>query len=268
MTKDTLMGRFSGLHAWITGGGSGLGRALALELARQGAAVAVSGRRVANLDETVRQIEAAGGRGLAAPCDVTDPASVDAARDGILEAFGGLEVVVANAGYAVGGRVESMPIADWRRQFEVNVIGLVITVQSAMPALKQSQGRLVLIGSVAGFIGTPKGGAYSASKHAVRGIGNTLFLELNGTGVSVTTIHPGFVQSEIAQVDNQGQFDPDRKDKRPKNLMWKTEDAARVMARAIARRQREYVFTGHGKLAVWASQLFPTPLYALFARFG
>ena len=85
---------------------------------------------------------------------------------------------------------------------------------------------MVLIGSVASFIYTEKSGAYCASKAAVHAIGNTLSLELIGTGVSCTTIHPGFVESEIAQVDNQGVFDPSRPDPRPAQLMWSSERAA------------------------------------------
>ena len=98
--------------------------------------------------------------------------------------------------------------------------------------------------------------------------GLSLAAELQGTGVSVTTINPGFVTSEIAQVDNEGVFDPSRRDKRPSGLMWDTDDAARVMVRAIDRRRRDFTFTGHGRFAVLMSRWFPTLTHYLVARYA
>ena len=104
---------------------------------------------------------------------------------------------------------------------------------------------------------SPGIGAYAASKFAVRAIGQTLAAELHGSGVSCTTIHPGYIESEIAQVDNQGRFDPQREDRRPKNLMWPADRAARAMVDAIAKRKREYTFTGHGKVGAFAGRHMP-----------
>src|SRR5690606_22272560 len=106
-------GRFSDHIVWITGGGSGIGAAMAVEFARQGADVAVSGRRVDRLQETVARIEARGRRGLAVGCDVTDDADVARAVADVVAGLGGLDVVVANAGCGVAGRIESLPIEAW-----------------------------------------------------------------------------------------------------------------------------------------------------------
>jgi NAD(P)-dependent dehydrogenase (short-subunit alcohol dehydrogenase family) len=249
--------RFDGQVAWVTGGGSGIGKALALELAREGAAVAVSGRREDRLQAVVEEITAKGGRALAVRCDVTDEASVAEAVQKVVRQLGGLDVAVANAGFSVAGRIEKLSAADWRRQLDVNVIGVAMTARYALPHLRERKGRLVLIGSVASMLVSPGMGAYSASKYAVRAIGQALAAELHGSGVSCTTIHPGFIESEIAQVDNQGRFDPEREDRRPKNLMWPADRAARVMVDAIAKRKREYTFTGHGKLGAFAGQHMP-----------
>ena len=165
--------------------------------------------------------------------------------------------MIANAGFAVGGRIETLQQEDWQRQFNVNVIGLAQTAQVALPYLEKTQGRVVLIGSVAAFAYAEKAGPYCASKAAVDVIGRTLSLELIGTGVSCTTIHPGYVESEIAQVDNHGVFHADAKDKRPASLMWPADKAARVMAHAIFKRRRVYVFTMHGKLISWLGRHFP-----------
>jgi len=242
---------------WITGGGSGLGKALALNYAASGWAVAVSGRRADRLEEVVVEVEALGGAGLAVPLDVTDEAATAAAVAVVLERFGRIDVVVANAGFSVSGRFDRLSAADWRRQLEVNVVGVAITLRAALPAVVETQGRLAAVGSVAGFIAPPGSGAYSASKAAVHILCGSLSAELEGTGVSCTALHPGFVESEIAQVDNDGRFHADRKDPRPQRLMWTGEDAARVMRRAIDRRRKVFVFTGHGKLAVFLARHFP-----------
>jgi NAD(P)-dependent dehydrogenase (short-subunit alcohol dehydrogenase family) len=249
--------RFDNKVVWITGGGSGIGRALALAFATDGASVAVSGRREDRLQEVVQELEAAGAKGLAVRCDVTDEASVAEAVRKVVRTLGGLDVAVANAGFSVAGRIEKLSAADWRRQLDVNVIGTAMTARYALPHLRERKGRLALIGSIASMMPTPRVGAYAASKYAVRAIGQALAVELHGSGVTCTTIHPGYIESEIAQVDNQGRFDPSREDRRPKNLMWPSDRAARVMVDAIAKRKREYTFTTHGKAGGFAGRHMP-----------
>ena len=249
--------RFRGKVVWITGGGSGIGRSLALAFAREGAKVAVSGRREDRLASVADEIEQLGGEALAVPCNVTDEGSIEEAVARVIEAFGQLDVAVANAGFALAGKVEKLSAADWRRQLDVNVVGLAITARHAIPHLKDTGGRLALVGSVSSMLVAPGLAAYSASKYAVRAIGQSLAVELHGSGVSCTTIFPGFVESEIDQVTNDGVFDPTREDRRPKKLMWTSERAAKVMLDAIATRKREFTFTGHGKLAAFVGKHWP-----------
>lgn len=258
--------RFENKVVWITGGGSGIGRALALAFAKEGAAVAISGRREERLQEVVQELESQGAKGLAVRCDVADEASVAEAVQKVVRGLGGLDVAVANAGFSVAGRIEKLSAADWRRQLDVNVIGAAMTARYAIPHLRERKGRLALIGSVTAMMSTPGVGAYSASKYAVRAIGQVLAMELHGSGVSCTTIHPGYIASEIAQVDNQGRFDAAREDRRPKNLMWPADRAARVMVDAIAKRKREYTFTVHGKAAAFAGRHMPGVLHFGFTR--
>ncbi len=256
--------RFEGKVVWITGGGSGIGLAVAIECAKQGATVAVSGRRKDRLEEAVVAIEAAGGNGLAVPCDVTDEDQIKAAVKQVVDKFGQLDVAIANAGFSVAGKIVDLSASDWRRQFDVNVVGAAVTCRHALPELAKTGGRLALVCSVSGMMPSPGFAAYTASKYAVRAIGQCLSMEIHGTGVSCTLLHPGFVESEIAQVDNQGHFDSNRKDKRPQKLMWKAEPAARVMVRAIHRRKREYVFTGHGKFGAWLGRHVPGVVHLAF----
>lgn len=254
---------FDGQVAWVTGGGSGIGRALALELARRGAAVAVSGRRADALQAVVAEIEGAGGRALAVPCDVTDEGQVAAAVAAVVAAFGRLDVTVANAGYAAMGAVETAPLEVWKRQLDTNVLGVVATAKHALPELRRTRGRLALVGSVAAFVPLPRQGPYGASKAAVAAIGATLSAELAGTGVSCTTIHPGFVSTDIVQVDDWGRFVGGRKDRRPRRLLWSPGHAARVMADGLLAREREVVFTAHGRVAAALGRHTPGLVHSL-----
>lgn len=255
------MGKFVNQVVWITGGGSGLGRALALEFAREGASVAVSGRRVDKLTETVREIERFGARAIAVPCDVMEETSVAEALHHVIKTWGVIDVVVANAGYSVMGRFEEIGLVDWKRQFEVNLFGLLHTVRAALPEVQKRPGRVVLIGSVAAFLVPPKGGAYSASKAAVRMVGEALSQELKGSGVSCTTVHPAYVETDIVRVDNAGRLHPERKDPRPKWLVWKAERAAKKIVHASYRRRREVILSAYGKLAVSLSRFAPGLLH-------
>ena len=242
---------------WITGASSGIGKAMAFEWARLGYKVAISSRRKEILDTVANEIKNSGGEVLVIPCDIMDETSIQNAVQQIIFTWGRLDVAVANAGFGVVGGIDKLTAADWNRQLQGNVTGLALTVKYALPHLKQNNGRIGLVGSVGAYVPNPNIGAYGASKAAVKSIGLTLQVELMGTGVSCTTMHPGFVVSEIARIDNQGMWHPERQDLRPVNLMWSTEKAARVMVQAMLKRKKNYVFTIHGKVLVWLQRWFP-----------
>jgi NAD(P)-dependent dehydrogenase (short-subunit alcohol dehydrogenase family) len=254
--------------AWITGGGTGIGRSLALEFARGGGDVALSGRRRDRLEQVAAEVRALGRRALVLPCDVVDEAACEATVAAIVSGFGRLDVAFANAGFGVSGPIAKLTAADWRRQLDVNVIGVVNTAKWSIPELTKTGGRLVLVSSVLGMVAMAGQGPYAASKFAVRAIGLTLAQELHGTGVSCTTVYPGFVESEIGQVGIDGTFDPNRRDKRPKRLMWSGERAARVIWRAVMKRKREFVFTGHGKVAAFLGRHLPGVVHFALTRDG
>lgn len=253
---------------WITGGSAGIGREMALEFARQGAKVAVSGRRLDRLEEVAREIDALGGKGLAVACDVADEEQVKQAVEQVAQSLGGIDVAIANAGFSVSGPVSKLTFDDWRRQFDVNVFGAAITAKYAARELEKTRGRLAIIGSVAGSVPVQNSGAYASSKAAVRVLAGVLSLELAPRGVGVTLVQPGFVKSEIAMVDNHGNFRPDMTDKRPAKLMWETDRAARVIVKAIARGKREFTFTGHGKLVHFLGMHFPGLVHHILVRTG
>lgn len=242
---------------WITGASSGIGRAMALELAGQGALLALSARDPGRLEAVRQEVAALGAEALALPCDVRDETALADCVRQITSRYGRLDVAVANAGFGVMGPVTRLGAEDWQRQFAVNVTGVALTAKHAFPALKASGGRMALVGSVAAFMPMAGGAAYASSKAAVHTLGQTLSLEWEGSGVSCTTLHPGMVVSEIARVDNEGRWDPARRDPRPENLLWPTDRAARVMLRAIHRRKRSCIFTGHGRVMAFLGRYLP-----------
>lgn len=249
--------RFENKTVFITGASAGIGAALAMAFAREGANVGIAARRTDRLEALCREIESIGGRALAVPCDVTDRASIDAAVARVVDTFGGIDVAVANAGFGVSGYFMRLKTEAFRRQFETNVFGLIDTVQAVLPHLIRSKGRLGLVASVAGQMGTPQSGAYSASKFAVVGLAETLYYELAAFGVSVTCIEPGFIETEFRSVDSRGVYRPERKDPVPAWLCVKAPKAARAMVNALYARRFEAIISGHGKLLVLFHRHFP-----------
>lgn len=260
------MGRFEGQVAWVTGGGTGIGRALAIELAREGAEVAVSGRRVDQIEKVAAEIVASGRKAQAVPCDVGDESAVIGAVQTISQHFGRLDVVIANAGAGSNGRFEDLNGEEWRRLIDVNVLGVASTLRHALPEVRKTRGRLAIVGSVNSVVSIPGSSLYSATKFAVRGLGLALMQELHGSGVSCTMLYPGFVESDIAKVDRTGRLDPTRKDPRPTALMWPADKAARVMVRAVHRRRREKVITGHGVIGAFIGQHLPGLVHLVMSR--
>ena len=252
---------------WITGGGSGLGKAMALSYGSLGAQVAVSGRRVDRLEQTVQEIENQGGSGIVVPCDVTKEGQIAAAVEQVIERFGALHVAVANAAFPLKGNIEALNAADWQRQFDVNVIGAAMTARYALPELRKTKGMLALVGSAASLATVPMYGAYCASKYALRAIGQTLAMELHGSGVSCTVLYPGYMDTEFIQIDNSGHFDPNKK-KVVNRFMASPEKSAKQCVSAINKRKREYAFTPLGKIWCWFGAHTPGLFHFLITRFG
>jgi short-subunit dehydrogenase len=261
-----MANRFAGKRVFITGASSGIGAAVARALAYEGARVALSARRVEQLEGVAEKIRGAGGEALCLPCDVTQRASIDAAVAQAVDAFGGLDIVLANAGFGVGGKFERLSTDDFRRQFETNFFGVVDTLYAALPHLKTSRGQVGIVSSVSGRLGTPTTSAYSASKFALCGLAESIYGEFAAQGVSVTLINPGFVASEIRHKDNREQVHLDRKDPAPAWLVVPAEKAAAEILSALHRRKFEAVITGHGKTITFIARHFPRVLRAIIAR--
>ena len=184
--------------AVITGASSGIGEATAEALAAEGAAVAVAARREDRLEDLVERIEGNGSRALAVSCDVTDE---DQAHDLIRKAkeeFGRVDIVVNNAGVMQLSKVEKSLSDEWRRMFDINVLGLLYVTDAAIQVMKeQGSGHLVNISSLASRGTRPALGVYSGTKTAVNAISEALRQELQGDNIRVTIIEPGAVETEL-----------------------------------------------------------------------
>ena len=191
MTMTPLL---QGKHALITGGGTGIGAAIAAGLAAAGASLSLLGRRHAPLDAMVQTLPGA----TAIVADVTDHASVEAGFTAARAAHGAIDILVCNAGAAESGRFQSQDFDVWRRVMAVNLDALHHCAQAALPDLGASPaGRLVVIASTAGLKGYGYSVAYSAAKHGAIGFVRALAMELAATPITVNAVCPGFADTDI-----------------------------------------------------------------------
>ena len=244
--------------ALVTGASSGIGAELAWQLSRAGANVTLASRRRELLEAVAKRIVAGGNTSpLVTECDVTRDGDLERAVAQTVREFGKLDAIFANAGFGVIGSLKKLSVEDYRRQFETNVFGVLRTIYAALPEIEKSRGNIVIIGSVAGWTATPGTSPYAMSKFALRALANCIMPELRPSGVKVTLISPGFVDSNIRRVDNDGNFHPETKDSVPSWLVMSTEKAVRQILRAAARGKREAIITNHGKLIVAIERFAP-----------
>ena len=194
-------GPLNGQVALITGAGSGIGAALAAQLADAGMAVLLVGRRRGPLDDQVAIITAHGGRAAARSADVRDFAALEAAVAEAIGIFGRLDVLVANAAIADFGPIESADPALWEDVIRTNVLGVLYAVRAALPHLSaQGSGHVVIVSSASGrdtYVGEP---AYIASKHATVAFADSLRKEVAPRGIRVTIVEPGLVETPLIHV--------------------------------------------------------------------
>jgi len=184
--------------ALVTGGGRGIGRAIALAFAREGAHVAVTARTGAELDVVAAEIRALGRKALAVSCDVGERAQIDDAVRRVAEGLGPVEILVNNAGIAVSAKLLDTDDALWERHLRVNLTGAFLMTRAVLPGMLAARwGRVVNIASIAGRQGYPYVAAYTASKHGLLGLTRALAQEVVTTGVTVNAICPGYVATDL-----------------------------------------------------------------------
>ncbi len=184
--------------AIITGASSGIGRAIALELAQAGARVALASRDEAALEALATEIQERGGKSLVVRTDVTQDADIENLVQQVLETWGQVDILVANSGRYVRGPIEELSEAHFVRAMDVNFFGSLRPVLRVLPhMLKRGSGHIVLMNSLDGRWGLPTDAPYAASKFALRGFGNVLRQDLHGTGVGVTSVFPGRIDTPM-----------------------------------------------------------------------
>ena len=182
----------------VTGASSGIGKATARLLAGKGCNVVLAARRADRLEELATEI---GKKAIAVPTDVTDPTACEALIARTVEHFGAVDILVNNAGIGLYGPIHEADPEDWRKMFEVNVLGVLYTTAAATRRmLFQGSGDIVFISSVAGRrVPRPDGTVYAATKHAITAVAEGLRMDLCGRGVRVATIEPGLVRTEFPE---------------------------------------------------------------------
>jgi short-subunit dehydrogenase len=244
----------SGKVALVTGASAGIGEALARECVRRGGSVVLVARRAEKTQALAAEL---GERAFAVTGDVTRDGDVARAVAAAHDRFGGLDLLLANAGFGVSGRFLDLSLEDYRRQFETNVYGAMRSVKEAMPELERRRGAIGVVGSVNGYVSIPGWSPYCMSKHALRSFCDAVRLELRERGVSLTHLAPGFIETDFRKVDNANRVHPDAVDPTPQFLMMSAARAAAQMLDATLARRSEAVITTHGKAAVGLARHTP-----------
>ncbi len=251
----------------ITGASSGIGRATAIMAAAKGATVVLAARGVEALDALASEIAVSGGRAIAIPCDVSDPASIRHLADEAVARCGRIDTWVNNAGVAIAARLEDLPLDDARRLFDVNFWGVVNGSLAALPHLERQGGALINLGSFTSDVAAPYMGMYSASKQAIKGYTDALRIEvmMDRRPVSITLIKPAPIATPVLQhqrnlLDRQATMPPP---------FYRPEDVARTILYAAEHPVRDLFVGGAARFGSIFAQILPGLAdagAALFAR--
>ncbi len=243
----------------VTGASAGIGKALAVQLAGQGAKVVIAARRAERLEQVASECRSLGGEVLAVPTDVSDGSQCKALIEKTIAAYGRLDMLINNAGLAVSALFDEYPdLHLFKHTMDVNFYGAVYPTYYALPHLKQTRGRIVAISSLGGKAALPYNTPYVASKYAMHGFYDALRMELHQHGVSCTVVCPSWVATEF----HEAQMDKDGVPRGPQGRMYYTkrtmsaDRCAALTLRAAYNRRRELLM-GPGALVIWLKVLAP-----------
>ena len=243
----------------VTGASSGIGKALALRLADEGAWLVLAARNAQRLDALAVECEQRGGRATAMPTDVRDEDQCRRLVEGTKDTYGRIDALVNNAGMSVVAKLEDLPDLDLFRQvMDVNLYGAVHCCYFALPFLKETGGRIVNVASLGGLMAIPYNSSYAASKFGLIGFSDALRMELREPGVSVTVVCPYWVVTEF----HERYLDKDGKPKGPAGRALYTkktmtaDDCARIVLEAARRRKRQVVMWPGGPF-LWLKLIAP-----------
>jgi len=250
----------------ITGASAGIGRATALRLARDGAAIAICGRRRDRLDAAAADIRDAGGDALSIVADVTREADVNAFVERVVERFGRLDVMICNAGFGIAGAIDDIAPDQMQKLMDVNYMGTYFAARAALPIFRrQGRGHLIIISSIVGKRGVPYMGAYAATKFAQVCLAECLRAELAGSAIYCTVVYPVSTETEFFDVMSQETGSPVTRASGPR------QDAsvvANAIVRAIERPVPEVFPHFKSRALVWLNTLAPGFTDRVVKRFG
>ncbi len=242
----------------ITGASAGIGRDLALQLARQGAWLSLAARNTEKLEEVAEQCRQLGAKALVVPTDVSEKEQCNRLIERTVKEYGRIDTLVNNAGITMWAMFEDVKdISLLDRIMQVNFFGSVYCTYYALPYLKKTKGRIVGVASLTGKTGVPTRTIYSASKHAMAGFFDSLRIELAGSGVSITMIFPSFVATDIRERAVDGEGKPLEESPLPEDKMMPVDECVRIMITAIEKRKREVIMTARGKIGVALKLIAP-----------
>lgn len=241
---------FGGSVCVVSGASSGLGRALAVELGRQGARVGLMARRADKLDEVAAEVRQAGSEALPLVADITDFAAVERGVRQAADHWGRLDLVIANAGVQHFGPPVELRPEQIHEMVSVNLLGAIWLVQAALPVmLRQGRGRIVGISSLAGFIGLPRDAIYCATKAGLHRYLEAIRVGYGGQGVGVTTVYPGFIRTPMTAHH-----------KRPMPFLVEADAAARLILDGVRRGRSRLAFPRPTTALIRLGQLMPRGL--------
>jgi short-subunit dehydrogenase len=227
----------------ITGASTGIGRELALQLADQGAWLALAARNTEKLEDVAAECRRRSGKALAIPTDVTERRQCAKLIKQTVVAYGRIDTLINNAGITLQGRFDEIPDVDWMEQImRVNYLGSAYCTHYALPRLKRAHGRIVGISSTSGKWGLPKVSSYAASKHAMAGFFDSLRIELSDCNVSVTMVYPSFVATHGRSTSH---------------TVMSVEACAHAIVKAVAQRKREIILPSLGRAGLWLRLIAP-----------
>jgi len=243
----------------LTGASEGIGRALALGLAARGARLILAARDQARLETLAAECRAQGAEALTCPTDVTRVPDCERLIARSCEAFGGIDVLVHNAGITMWSRFDALhDLSIYDRLMQVNYFAPVRLTALALPSLVEARGLIVAVASLSGLTGVPERTGYAASKHALIGFFDSLRIELRNSGVDVSVIAPDFVLSKIHERASGPDGVPLGVSPMVTSKIMTAEDCAARIVRAIERRERLVVMSARGKMGRWLKLLAPS----------
>ncbi|MCH2143203.1 MAG: SDR family NAD(P)-dependent oxidoreductase [Phycisphaerales bacterium] len=247
---------WKGARVWITGASTGIGRALAKELASCGAHLAITSRRTDVLEEVVGEICSAGGQAQAYAGDVTDADAMAEIAAAISQNWGGIDVLIANAGTHIPSEPLQFDSRQYQDLMQINYGGVLHCIEAVLPGMKaQGHGHIVGVASLAGYRALPTASAYGASKAALIHFLQSLRFHLEHESIAVTVINPGFVRTPLT----------DKNDFRMPCLI-EASDAASRIRRALERGKRDVAFPAPFSWVISLFRIIPMPLYACILR--